>query len=120
MPEGPSRRGLLRGGAAAALMAALLAGCGRNVAARTDTVRIAYQRDGVLVIAKQQKRLEPRLSSLGVYPHLEEAYRVAELLFPVLGLGDTRSVAPLRVAAGSPRGPTWKSGPSMPCIAILY
>jgi alkanesulfonate monooxygenase len=24
------------------------------------------------------------------YPHLEEAYRVAELLFPVLGLGASR------------------------------
>ena len=23
------------------------------------------------------------------YPHLEEAYRVAELLFPVLGIGET-------------------------------
>ncbi|MEI9996966.1 MAG: FMNH2-dependent alkanesulfonate monooxygenase [Rhizomicrobium sp.] len=34
------------------------------------------------------------------YPHLEEAYRVAELLFPALGLGDSRTETPLRAAAG--------------------
>jgi alkanesulfonate monooxygenase len=34
------------------------------------------------------------------YPHLEEAYRVAELLFPHLDLSQT--AAPGRVAAGGP------------------
>jgi alkanesulfonate monooxygenase len=34
------------------------------------------------------------------YPHLEEAYRVAELLFPLLEL--SHSVAPGRVATGGP------------------
>ncbi len=62
MFESLSRRGLLKSGAAAALVP--LAGCGPD--AQTDTVRIGYQKDGVLVIAKQQKRLEPHLASLGV------------------------------------------------------
>ncbi len=67
MLESPSRRGLLQGGAALALAAAPLAGCGRNATAQTDTVRIGYQKDGVLVIAKQQKRsLEPRLAADGI------------------------------------------------------
>ncbi|MBV9488590.1 MAG: FMNH2-dependent alkanesulfonate monooxygenase [Verrucomicrobia bacterium] len=39
---------------------------------------------------------------LSGYPHLEEAYRVAELLFPLLGGAET---APARGAAGSYAGP---------------
>jgi len=66
MFEGVSRRELLWNSAAAALMAAPLAGCGRNSTAQTYTARIGYQKDGVLVIAKQQRRLEPRLASLGI------------------------------------------------------
>ncbi|MEI9991970.1 MAG: aliphatic sulfonate ABC transporter substrate-binding protein [Rhizomicrobium sp.] len=66
MLETLSRRGLLHGGAALALTAVPLASCGRNTAARADTVRIGYQKDGVLVIAKQQKRLEQHLAASGI------------------------------------------------------
>ncbi|MEJ0024491.1 MAG: aliphatic sulfonate ABC transporter substrate-binding protein [Rhizomicrobium sp.] len=66
MFENPSRRGLLQGGAALALLAAPLAGCGPNAGVQADTVRIGYQKDGVLVITKQQKRLEPRLAAAGI------------------------------------------------------
>ncbi|MEJ0044560.1 MAG: aliphatic sulfonate ABC transporter substrate-binding protein [Rhizomicrobium sp.] len=66
MFEDLSRRGLLQGGAALALLAAPLAACGRDTGAQIDTVRIGYQKDGILVIAKEQKRLEPRLAAAGI------------------------------------------------------
>ena len=34
------------------------------------------------------------------YPHLEEAYRFAELVFPLLSLEQPNNVAPLRVNTG--------------------
>ncbi len=34
------------------------------------------------------------------YPHLEEAYRFAELVFPLLSLEQTDNVTPLRVNTG--------------------
>jgi sulfonate transport system substrate-binding protein len=66
MFDGLSRRGLFQGGAALALMAVPLAGCGKDTATQTDIVRIGYQKDGVLVVAKQQRHLETRLASAGV------------------------------------------------------
>jgi len=34
------------------------------------------------------------------YPHLEEAYRFAELVFPLLSLSQPQNVTPLRVNTG--------------------
>ena len=34
------------------------------------------------------------------YPHLEEAYRFAELVFPLLSLAEPGEAAPLRVNTG--------------------
>jgi len=34
------------------------------------------------------------------YPHLEEAYRFAELVFPLLSLSQPHNVTPLRVNTG--------------------
>jgi alkanesulfonate monooxygenase len=61
--------GLVRGGAGTALV-----GSPESVAARIRE----YQDIGIDTIIGSG------------YPHLEEAYRVAELLFPVLGLGDAK------------------------------
>jgi aliphatic sulfonates family ABC transporter substrate-binding protein len=62
-----SRRAILHGSATAAALASFsLAGCGKTSERHNSTVRIGYQKDGVLVIAKEQKRLEHRLSTLGV------------------------------------------------------
>ncbi len=69
--------GLVRGGAGTALV-----GSPENIAARIRE----YQAIGIDTIIGSG------------YPHLEEAYRVAELLFPQLGLGTKRS-APREVIA---------------------
>jgi alkanesulfonate monooxygenase len=69
--------GLVRGGAGTALV-----GSPENIAARIRE----YQAVGIDTIIGSG------------YPHLEEAYRVAELLFPQLGLGTRRS-APREVIA---------------------
>jgi len=37
---------------------------------------------------------------LSGYPHLEEAYRFAELVFPLLSLEQSNNVTPLRVNTG--------------------
>ena len=37
---------------------------------------------------------------LSGYPHLEEAYRFAELVFPLLSLSQPHNVTPLRVNTG--------------------
>lgn len=71
--------GLVRGGAGTALVG--------DLATVAERIR-EYQALGIdTVIASG-------------YPHLEEAYRVAELLFPLLDV--SRSEAPARVAAGGP------------------
>jgi alkanesulfonate monooxygenase len=69
--------GLVRGGAGTALV-----GSPESIAARI----CEYQAVGIDTIIGSG------------YPHLEEAYRVAELLFPQLGLGTKRS-APREVIA---------------------
>lgn len=69
--------GLVRGGAGTALV-----GSPASIAARIRE----YQAVGIDTIIGSG------------YPHLEEAYRVAELLFPQLGLGAQRS-APREVIA---------------------
>ena len=71
--------GLVRGGAGTALV-----GDPETVAARIEE----YQQVGIDTFI------------LSGYPHLEEAYRFAELVFPLLALEQTRNVTPLRVNTG--------------------
>jgi alkanesulfonate monooxygenase len=71
--------GLVREGAATALV-----GDPKTVAARLRE----YQALGVDTVIGSG------------YPHLEESYRVAELLFPALGLNGASGAVPLRAAAG--------------------
>jgi alkanesulfonate monooxygenase len=69
--------GLVRGGAGTALV-----GSPQSIAARLAE----YQALGIDTVIGSG------------YPHLEEAYRVAELLFPALGIGQRDQVAGQRVA----------------------
>ncbi|MEI9997433.1 MAG: aliphatic sulfonate ABC transporter substrate-binding protein [Rhizomicrobium sp.] len=62
--ERPSRRAMLGGAAAGAAL--VLAGCSQDQGKPNGVVRIGYQKDGALVVAKTQKRLEARLGPLGV------------------------------------------------------
>jgi alkanesulfonate monooxygenase len=71
--------GLVRGGAGTALV-----GDPETVAARIKE----YQQVGIDTFI------------LSGYPHLEEAYRFAELVFPLLTLEQTGNVTPLRVNTG--------------------
>jgi alkanesulfonate monooxygenase len=71
--------GLVRGGAGTALV-----GDAATVAERIDE----YRRIGIDTFI------------LSGYPHLEEAYRFAELVFPLLSLNQQNNVTPIRVNTG--------------------
>jgi alkanesulfonate monooxygenase len=71
--------GLVRGGAGTALV-----GDPESVAARIKE----YQDAGIDTFI------------MSGYPHLEEAYRFAELVFPLLSLNHNADVTPLRVNTG--------------------
>ena len=71
--------GLVRGGAGTALV-----GDPQTVAARIKE----YQDVGVDTFI------------MSGYPHLEEAYRLAELVFPLLSLAQPGNVTPIRVNTG--------------------
>jgi alkanesulfonate monooxygenase len=85
--------GLVRGGAGTALV-----GSPQTVARRLRE----YQDLGIETIIASG------------YPHLEEAYKVAELLFPALGIGDTKP----KNAAGSPVGEFGVSGTGLRLAAV--
>jgi sulfonate transport system substrate-binding protein len=56
----------LGAGAAAVAFGLPLAGCGQQPAKQTGSLRIGYQKDGVLVVVKQKQQLEKRLGDVGV------------------------------------------------------
>ena len=94
-----ARRDLLAAGVAAALLTPALA-----QAAPLRELRIGYQKNGILVVAKQQRAIESRLKPLGVEVKWIE-FSFGPPLLEALNVGSSTSAPPATRRRSSPRPP---------------